>query len=299
MGGGHECGREGEASSRHRPVCADPDGDAAGGHPRGARRTRGWGSGIVGTLLIQLLFLATTSAQFRGGTINWEPLAEGSNTVRFTVRSAWVRSAGTYVQLENNFPSPTAGYQPKVGDTVKVQGIETPKFLVSTGFEEYLELKVTKNSESCDGVQPGCNSAHDPDHWTWDSTNWFEGVSTYEVTLPSRDVTYVAELQGCCRMAAMAISDLNCIRPRDGKGIVQMCNSPYLLRATVQLSHKPPPVSFIPHFVPHAWDEKTGTGNSTGAASNSEPYTRHNHTPMKHEGWSKKKNINPHPHHET
>jgi hypothetical protein len=169
-----------------------------------------------------------------------------------------------------------------------VQGIETPKFLVSTGFEEYLELKVTKNSESCDGKQPGCNLAHDPDHWTWDSTNWFEGVSTYEVTLPSRDVTYVAELQGCCRMAAMAISDVNCIRPRDGKGIVQMCNSPYLLRATVQLSHKPPPVSFIPHFVPHAWDEKTGTGNSTGAASNPEPCTRHKHAPqdMKHEGWS-------------
>lgn len=258
---GHGSGCASEGSSRQRPACDSLEGGAASGRGE-ARRARGWVGGAFVTLLLQLLFFATASAQFRGGTITWEPVEPGSNTVRFTVRSAWVRGAGTYVRVQNNIPTPMGGYQPVAGDVVKVQGIETPKFVVSTGYEEYLELKVTKNSR-CDPQETDCVGPHDPAHWTWDSTNWFEGVSHYEVTLPSRDVTYVAELQGCCRMASMTLSEDNCIRPRDGKGVVKMCNSPYLLRATVHLSRPPPPVSFLPHFVPHAWEESTEIGNQT------------------------------------
>jgi len=39
-------------------------------------------------LLLLLLFCTQTAAQFRGGSISWEPVSfsQGANVVRFTVR---------------------------------------------------------------------------------------------------------------------------------------------------------------------------------------------------------------------
>ena len=73
----------------------------------------------------------------------------------------------------------------------QVSGRETPSFMVSTGEAFPLEVRVTANSEPV----PNTNAKHTDDHWTFHSTNWFEGTSEFLVTLPRTDVMYVAQLQ--------------------------------------------------------------------------------------------------------
>ena len=144
------------------------------------------------------------------GSISWEPVSfakceggqeheggrcEGANVVRFTLRTAWTRTGGTFVKVVDGIASPADNYQPVSGDTVKVTGREAPKFLVSSGEEFLLEVKVTSNTAQT----PDTNDPQQHGHWTYSSTNWIEGTSEYLVTLPRTDITYVAELHGCCR----------------------------------------------------------------------------------------------------
>ena len=196
--------------------------------------------GLVLVLLCSLLQLA--SAQFRGGSISWEPvsISPGDNRVRFTLRSTWVRSAGTYVKVVDGLAQPQDAYQPVEGDVVKVAGLETPKFVTSTGESFLLEVRVTSNSEQI----PHTNAPHEAAHWTYNSLNWFEGTSEYVVSFPRTDVTYVAELQGCCREKS------GMENVRDARGITHMFETPYHLTTTIRLDRDPPPLSFLPSFVP-------------------------------------------------
>ena len=147
-------------------------------------------------------------------------------------------------------------YQPVKGDRVRVLGPETPKFIVSNGlFREYLELTVTFNTEQVPKGDPvGKNLPHKPPHWSYEATNWFEGITEWEVELPDPQKTYVAEFQGCCRVNKMAILQKNgCIETRYGRGVLQNCETPYFLRSTVNLNFVPPPISFIPSMVPYTF----------------------------------------------
>ena len=190
-------------------------------------------------------------------SLHWEPKAPGSDTVRFTLRTAWERTAGVYTQIVDGLPKQLIGtgmYQPQKGDRVKVVGPETPKFMVSNGlFSEYLEVTVTSNTEQVlDGEMPGQNLPHqDRAHWSYEGTNFFEGISEWEVKLDDPSKTYVAEFQGCCRVSQMAPmqNKKGCIETRYGRGILQLCQTPYFLRATVNLQFVPPPVSFLPQIV--------------------------------------------------
>uniref|UniRef100_A0A7S0YUI7 LysM domain-containing protein n=1 Tax=Hemiselmis tepida TaxID=464990 RepID=A0A7S0YUI7_9CRYP len=161
-------------------------------------------------------------------------------------------------------PRPEAGYQPRVGDTVKIAGFETPRF-VTQGVEEYLEVVVTQATEQVSNrSEIGRQAPHTPDDVTWWRSNWFEGVSTYEVTYPDRNTTYVAEVHGCCRMSDMCQNDATCRQQmqtqteseanipnfRDGTGIWTYYNTPFFLQATVRLDLDPPPLFFLPLFVP-------------------------------------------------
>ena len=200
-------------------------------------------------------------------SLHWEPKAPGSDTVRFTLRTAWERTAGVYTQIVDGLPKQLIGtgmYQPQKGDRVKVVGPETPKFIVSNGlFSEYLELTVTSNTEQVlDGEMPGQNLPHqDRAHWSYEGTNFFEGISEWEVKLDDPSKTYVAEFQGCCRVSQMAPmqNKKGCIETRYGRGILQLCQTPYFLRATVNLQFVPPPVSFLPQIVPNSFLATDGT----------------------------------------
>jgi hypothetical protein len=83
---------------------------------------------------------------FRGGSISWMPVSPGSDTVRVTVNTAWLRSAGTFVRMVDGVARPEEGYQPRKGDVVKVLGPETPRF-ITFGMEKYLEVTVTSATE--------------------------------------------------------------------------------------------------------------------------------------------------------
>ena len=158
-------------------------------------------------------------------------------------------------------------YQPARGDRVRVLGPETPKFVVSNGlFREYLELTVTHNSEQVlRGDMTGQNHPHqyerDPlsnsaqTHWSYEGTNFFEGTTEWEVEIPDPSQTYVAEFQGCCRVSKMAPMQNNqgCIEARYGRGVVQLCETPYFLRSTVNLQFVPPPVSVLPQILPYTF----------------------------------------------
>ncbi len=97
--------------------------------------------------VIQLLLLTAVSCQYRGGSIGWERLGD-SNVVRFTVKTSWTRTSMTFVQVIDGVVQPgNPAYQPKTGDVVNVLGIETPKFVTSNGFEQYLQLTVTSHTE--------------------------------------------------------------------------------------------------------------------------------------------------------
>lgn len=158
-------------------------------------------------------------------------------------------------------------YQPAKGDRVRVLGPETPKLIVSNGlFREYLELTVTHNSEQVlRGGIPGQNQPHqyekDPlsdsaqTHWSYEGTNFFEGISQWEVEIPDPTKTYVAEFQGCCRVSKMAPMQNNqgCIEARYGRGVLQLCETAYFLRSTVNLQHVPPPLSFLPQILPYTF----------------------------------------------
>jgi hypothetical protein len=152
----------------------------------------------VSSRLAFLLFtLREAVAQFRGGSISWEPVSfsPGDNIVRFTVRTTWVRSMGTFKKVVDGRARPSPSYQPVKGDVVKVSGRESPKFLTSTGEPFMLEVKVTANTEA----EPKTNLPHECPHWSFGSTNWFDGTTEYLVSFPRTDVVDVAELQGCCR----------------------------------------------------------------------------------------------------
>mmetsp|Transcript_67864 Transcript_67864/g.141502 ORF Transcript_67864/g.141502 Transcript_67864/m.141502 type:complete len:905 (-) Transcript_67864:79-2793(-) len=194
-------------------------------------------------LAVQLLILFTAAnAQYRGGSISWERLPD-SNVVRFTVHTAWARTAKTFVKIVDGVSIPNDGsYMPEKGDVVNVLGIETPKFVTSNGFESYLQMTVTSNTEN-----PENGGANDWTSWT---TNYIEGFSTYDVAFDSDQHTYVAELQGCCRQTMMRSGDGVCVDYFVATGILKLCNSPYHLRATVNLNLDPPPLSFFPHWVP-------------------------------------------------
>ena len=83
---------------------------------------------------------------FRGGSISWMPVSPGSDTVRVTVHTAWLRSAGTFVRMVDGVAKPEEGYQPRKGDVIKVLGPETPRF-ITFGMEKYLEVTVTSATE--------------------------------------------------------------------------------------------------------------------------------------------------------
>lgn len=83
---------------------------------------------------------------FRAGSISWTPVSPGSDTVRVTVHTAWLRSAGTFVKIVDGVARPEEGYQPRKGDVVKVLGPETPRF-ITFGMEKYLEVTVTSATE--------------------------------------------------------------------------------------------------------------------------------------------------------
>ena len=190
--------------------------------------------------------------------------APGSRTVRFTLRTAWERSAGVYTKVVDGVPQQFGGagmYQPVKGDRVKVLGPETPKFIVSNGlFREYLELTVTSSTEQVKlGDPAGQNLPHKSPHWSYEGLNWFEGITQWEVELPDPHRTYVAEFQGCCRVNQMAIPQSSgCIETGFGRGVLQLCETPYFLRATVNLQHVPPPMSFLPQMVSYNFVDDTG-----------------------------------------
>ena len=199
-------------------------------------------------------------------SIHWEPVAPGSHTVKFTLRTVWERSAGVYTKLVDGIPQVFAGagmYQPVQGDRIKVLGPETPKFIVSNGlFREYLELTVTYNTEQVSKGDPtGTNLPHAAPHWSYEGTNWFEGITEWEVELPDSEKTYVAELQGCCRVNQMAHMQSNqgCIETMYGRGVLQLCETPFFLRSTINLQYIPPPVSFLPQMLAYSFLREDGT----------------------------------------
>jgi hypothetical protein len=203
-------------------------------------------------------------------SLHWEPVATNPRAVKFTLRTAWERTAGVYIKMVAGKPQPFIGrenemYQPKRGDRIKVLGPETPKFIVSNGLlTDYLQLTVVSNTEQVlVGDQPGENLPHESrvwseeeqTHWSYEGTNFFEGITEWEVELPNTEVTYVAEFQGCCRVRQMAPMQSNqgCIETRYGRGILQLCETSYFLRATVNLKYVPPPISFLPQILPFAF----------------------------------------------
>ena len=82
------------------------------------------------------------------------------------------------------------------------------------------------------------------------SNNWFEAVSTFEVTYPRRDITYPAELQGCCRQQSMRLDTSGAPQFADGVGILELASTRYTVRVFVRLNDDPPPISFLPSFLP-------------------------------------------------
>lgn len=212
------------------------------------------------------LSLLAVAVVFLLRSIHWEPVASGSQTVKFTLRTAWERSAGVYTKLVKGIPQVFAGdgmYQPVKGDRIKVLGPETPKFIVSNGlFREYLELTVTYNTEQVlKGNPTGTNLPHAAPHWSYEGTNWFEGITEWEIELPDSEKTYVAELQGCCRVNQMAHMQSNqgCIETMYGRGVLQLCETPFFLRSTVNLQYVPPPVSFLPQMLTYSFLNKDST----------------------------------------
>jgi len=218
------------------------------------------------TALLLLLCSGVCQAQYRGGSLHWEPAgAPGSRTVNFTLRTAWERSAGVYTKVVNGVPQKFEGagmYQPVKGDTVKVLGPETPKVIISNGvWREYLELTVTSNTEQVRlGDPAGQNLPHEFPHWSYEGLNWFEGITQWEVELPDPHTTYVVEFQGCCRVNQMARpQNGGCIETAFGRGVLQLCETPFFLRTTVNLQHVPPPISFLPQMVTYNFLADDGT----------------------------------------
>ena len=210
-----------------------------------------------------LLFLALEAvrAQFRAGTISWDPIPGDPYSVTFTVKTAWLRSAGTYTKVVNGTPVPTVGYQPIKGDIINIAGYETPKFLTSDFqgrvLEEYLTATVTSNTESLPNGRAdiGAGLPHTVNDWSYYANNWFEAVSIYQFTFPRRDITYPAELQGCCRQDIMRSDSTGATQIRDGTGILQLYGTPYTIRTYVRLDRDPPPISFLPTFFPFSVEQ--------------------------------------------
>jgi hypothetical protein len=267
------------SSSSRRPENVDLHDEGSsiegGAMGRAARRSHGFlaGNHLAFAIAVFALLLGTANGQlslfdvqgqFRGGSISWEPVDGAPNRVKFTVTTAWLRSAGTYVKVVDGVPQSQFGYQPVKGDVVKMLGFETPKF-VTHGFEQYLQVRVTFSTEQVGNRSNiGRGMPHTRDSESFWANNWFEGVSEFEVEYPRRDVMYVAEVHGCCRQNDMCRGDPTCQQlreqgatsanqnSRDGVGIKQFFNTPFFLSATVRLDMKPPPISFIPHFLPFA-----------------------------------------------
>ena len=121
-----------------------------------------------------------------------------------------------------------------------------------------LEVKVTANTEA----EPKTNLPHECPHWSFGSTNWFDGTTEYLVSFPRTDVVYVAELQGCCRDKITCDKEEDPWDPatctgrcknyneRDSRGLSHMGDSPYHLQTSIRLDRDPPPLSFLPSIVP-------------------------------------------------
>uniref|UniRef100_A0A7S0E851 LysM domain-containing protein n=1 Tax=Hanusia phi TaxID=3032 RepID=A0A7S0E851_9CRYP len=195
-----------------------------------------------GKLLLLLCIIIPCHGQFRGGSLAWEVLDYEQNLVRFTLRSAWIRSSGMFVKVVNGIAVPMDGYQPVVGDVVRVLGRQTPKFLFEDSYEDYLHMTVTQNTYP---FGFSSTSGHYPTNWTFLGTNWIEGTSTWDIKVPSKDKTYMAELQGCCR--DVLATDSNAVLAR---GVLDQAETPFVLRTTVNLKKSPPPLSFMPFYAP-------------------------------------------------
>jgi hypothetical protein len=273
------CSSSSASSRRPENMNLHDEGSVERAIGKAARRRHGFmaGNQVAFAISFFALLLGTASGQlslfdvqgqFRGGSISWEPVDGAPNRVKFTVTTAWLRSAGTYVKVVNGVPQAQFGYQPVKGDVVKMLGFETPKF-VTHGFERYLEVKVTFSTEQVGNrTNIGRGLPHTKDSESYWANNWFEGVSEFEVEYPRQDVMYVAEVHGCCRQNDMCRGDATCQQlmeqpasananqnSRDGVGIKQFFNTPFFLSATVRLDMKPPPISFLPHFIPFSKTE--------------------------------------------
>eukprot|EP00961_Rhodomonas_salina_P281383 3801924-Rhodomonas_salina.1 len=146
--------------------------------------------------LLLLLALPLAHGQFKGGALSWERVSPESYVVRVTLRASWIRSSGTFVKIVDGTAQPNPGYQPVKGDIINVLGYETPKFLFSTGFEEYLQLEVTSNTEQVNDQydhDAGLNLPHRNSHWSHNASNWIDGVASWELELPDPAKAYVAE----------------------------------------------------------------------------------------------------------
>eukprot|EP00292_Cryptomonas_paramecium_P003707 CAMPEP_0113675452 /NCGR_PEP_ID=MMETSP0038_2-20120614/8025_1 /TAXON_ID=2898 /ORGANISM="Cryptomonas paramecium" /LENGTH=606 /DNA_ID=CAMNT_0000592231 /DNA_START=35 /DNA_END=1851 /DNA_ORIENTATION=- /assembly_acc=CAM_ASM_000170 len=208
-----------------------------------------------------LACIVPAAAQFRAGHITWELVPSKPNTVRFTVRTSWLRSAGTYVRVVNGTATRRAGYQPVKGDVIRFVGFQTPKVLTTdfqgNDMETYLVATVTSNSEGLPNgaADRGLGKDHTVNDWTYYGNNWFQAVSTYEFTYPRTGVTYPVELQGCCRQQPMRADSTGAISYRDATGLMQLSNTPYTIRSYVRLDRDPPPTSFLPSFFPHSLED--------------------------------------------
>jgi hypothetical protein len=200
------------------------------------------------TVAFILFVLPLVHGQFKGGSLSWERVSVESNTVRVTLRSSWIRSSGTFVKIVDGTAHPSEGYQPVKGDIVNVLGYETPKFVFSTGFESNLQLEITSNTEAVNDQydhDAGLNLPHIKSHWSYNASNWIDGIATWEIEIPDPAMTYIAEFQGCCRD-----QEWDGFNIRYSRGLRDMYSTPFHLTMTVNLALDPPPVSFLPFFVP-------------------------------------------------